>query len=203
MDGGSISVVRGYNRGGTGSTSVTVVGSGLGVGRYTGSLRLGQTGCEGTEWESETSLTCLVGSGLFASRRVVLTAGDFTASISIAFSYDGSLISSPLRVNMFSTGSAVVTLHGVGLGMSLFSGSARVGVSSCEYTSWRSDSSLFCLVVSGFARTSSVILTFDRSRSSISEQWSYDLPQISSTSTHDFFVDTTSFNFPVVIPHVI
>ena len=43
------------NRGGTGSASVTVRGAGLGLVAYTSMVRSGATGCEGTEWESETS----------------------------------------------------------------------------------------------------------------------------------------------------
>ena len=49
--------------GGTGSASVTVHGSGLGLVAFTALGRVGQTGCEGTEWESETSVRCLVGHG--------------------------------------------------------------------------------------------------------------------------------------------
>ena len=64
------------NRAGTGSASVTVHGSGLGLVAFTALGRVGQTGCEGTEWESETSVRCLVGHGARGTRRVVMTAGE-------------------------------------------------------------------------------------------------------------------------------
>ena len=54
---------RRSNRAGTGSASVTVHGAGLGLVAFTALGRVGQTGCEGTEWESETSVRCLVGQG--------------------------------------------------------------------------------------------------------------------------------------------
>ena len=65
VDGG-MSVMRRQNRAGTGSASVTVHGAGLGLVAFTALGRVGQTGCEGTEWESETSVRCLVGQGLGA-----------------------------------------------------------------------------------------------------------------------------------------
>eukprot|EP00961_Rhodomonas_salina_P017373 233689-Rhodomonas_salina.1 len=52
----AVSSMRRTNRAGTGSTSVTVKGSGLGLTTYTGSIRVGVTGCESTAWESETSV---------------------------------------------------------------------------------------------------------------------------------------------------
>ena len=64
------------NRAGTGSASVTVHGASMGLVAYTAMGRVGQTGCEGTEWESETSVRCMVGHGARGTRRVVMTAGE-------------------------------------------------------------------------------------------------------------------------------
>jgi hypothetical protein len=44
-----------YNNPGTGSASMTVHGSSLGLVAFTARVRSGQTECEGTDWESETS----------------------------------------------------------------------------------------------------------------------------------------------------
>jgi hypothetical protein len=63
VEAASMSVMLRGNRGGTGSASVTVHGSSLGLVALTALGRMGQTGCEGTEWESETSVRCLVGRG--------------------------------------------------------------------------------------------------------------------------------------------
>eukprot|EP00961_Rhodomonas_salina_P295519 3935533-Rhodomonas_salina.1 len=51
-----LSVLGGPNRGGSGSSSVTVHGTGMGASGYTVKMMMGQTGCEGTEWEAETSV---------------------------------------------------------------------------------------------------------------------------------------------------
>ena len=43
---------------------MTVHGGGMGTRGYTGQGREGGTGCEGTEWVSDTSVRCKVGAGL-------------------------------------------------------------------------------------------------------------------------------------------
>eukprot|EP00001_Collodictyon_triciliatum_P158170 27748_6 len=73
---GRVSMVRRQNRAGTGSASVTVHGASMGLVALTAMVRSGQTGCEGTEWESETSVRCLVGHGARGTRRVVMTTGE-------------------------------------------------------------------------------------------------------------------------------
>ena len=58
-----MSVVRGQNCGGSGSGSVPVEEAEMGVVTYTGKGREEETGCEATEWESETSVRCMVSGG--------------------------------------------------------------------------------------------------------------------------------------------
>ena len=61
----------------TGSASVTVHGSGLGLAALTAMGRAGQTGCEGTEWESETSVRCMTGGqGTRGTAAALVTAGE-------------------------------------------------------------------------------------------------------------------------------
>merc|ERR1719163_2301817 len=82
VDVGSMSTMRRDNSAGTGSASVTVHGSSLGLVGMTAMVRSGQTGCEGTEWESETSVRCLAGHGGQGTRRVVMTARERGGSMS-------------------------------------------------------------------------------------------------------------------------
>ena len=88
MDVGALSVMRRQNRAGTGSASVTVHGASMGLVTYTGRAREGHTGCEATEWESETALRCLTFNGVRGTRRVMLTAGQASGSVSQAWSLD-------------------------------------------------------------------------------------------------------------------
>jgi hypothetical protein len=82
------SVLRRSNRAGSGSSSMTVHGSNIGHAGVSNAVRDGFTGCEATEWESETALRCRVGHGVRGTRRVSLTAGSQWRSASHALSYD-------------------------------------------------------------------------------------------------------------------
>ena len=112
----SLSTARRSNRGGTGSASVTVHGGSLGLVAYTSMVRSGATGCEGTEWESETSVRCLMGHGGGGTRRVVMTAGERSGSMSQTMSVDVGDVSIVRGWNRGGTGSGSVTVHGGSLG---------------------------------------------------------------------------------------
>jgi hypothetical protein len=51
------------NRVSSGSTSITMYGANYGLLTITAVVKTGKTGCEGTEWESETSVGCMTGQG--------------------------------------------------------------------------------------------------------------------------------------------
>ena len=65
-------------------------GGGVGGGRggYTLRAREGQTGCEATEWESETAVRCMTGHGGRGTRRVVMTAGERGGSVTEGWTLD-------------------------------------------------------------------------------------------------------------------
>merc|ERR1712162_50475 len=87
-----------------GNASGTVHGSSLGLVGMTAMVRSGQTGCEGTEWESETSVRCLAGHGGQGTRRVTMTAGERSGSMSEAYSVDVGSMSTMRRDNSAGTG---------------------------------------------------------------------------------------------------
>merc|ERR1719253_240677 len=103
VDVGSMSTMRRDNSAGTGSASVTVHGSSLGLVGMTAMVRSGQTGREGTEWESETSVRCLAGHGGQGTRRVTMTAGERSGSMSEAYSVDVGSMSTMRRDNSAGT----------------------------------------------------------------------------------------------------
>ncbi len=53
----------------------------MGLASHTGYLRGGQTGCESTEWASETSVRCLLGHGSAGTRASVMTVGQRIGSV--------------------------------------------------------------------------------------------------------------------------
>merc|ERR1719183_2727065 len=153
-------MVRG-NAASTGSVSMTVSGSGMGVSDYTGSARVGGTACETTlGWESDSSVRCLSAGGVYGTLRVSVTAGGRAGTTTEAASYDVESPSGAVRGNAASTGSVSMTVSGSGMGVSDYTGSARVGGTACETTlGWESDSSVRCLMPGGVAGTQRIVLT--------------------------------------------
>ena len=159
VDVGMMSVMRRENRGGTGSASVTVHGSHMGLVTYTGRGREGHTGCEATEWESETSVRCLVTRGARGTRRVVMTAGERGGSVTEGWTVDVGGASMVRRENRAGTGSASVTVHGASMGLVTYTGRGREGQTGCEATEWESETAVRCMTGHGGRGTRRVVMT--------------------------------------------
>ena len=146
VDVAGLSMVSHANFAGTGSASMTVHGSSMGLTTYTVRLRKGQTACEATEWGSESSLTCMAGLGLPGGRRIVmLTVGERgCVSVTQAWSTDVVMLSGSGLQNVGFTGSVVVTVHGTSFGVLAVSQWFSLGASSCELTSWISSTAVLC-----------------------------------------------------------
>ena len=153
---------------------MTVHGASMGLVAFTGSVREGETGCEATEWESETSVRCLVWSGRGGTRRVVMTAGERGGSVSGAWSVDVGGVSMGRRGNRAGTGSASVTVHGASMGLVAFTGSVREGETGCEATEWESETTVRCLEGHGVGGTQRVVMTAEERSGSLSEGYSVD-----------------------------
>ena len=87
----------------------------LGVGRYSGQGRAGQSGLQATVWVSDTSVECMMGSGVGASAAVALTAGGSGGSMTESVSYDAGALSGLAGTNRRSGGAASVRLSVSGL----------------------------------------------------------------------------------------
>ena len=173
-----VSMVGKSNRAGTGSASLTVHGASMGLVSYTGRAREGQTGCEATEWESETSIRCMVGHGARGTRRGIVSVLGHGASVSFGFSVDASWLSSLRRSNRRGSGSASLTVHGSSLGLSSLSRSSRVAQTGCEATEWESETAIRCLAGHGVRGTRRVMLTAGEASGSLTQSWSTDFPSL-------------------------
>jgi hypothetical protein len=142
MDVGGLSVVSGRNVFSTGSKLLSVHGTGLGIGAYTATSRVGQSRCEVTNWQSETSVRCRVAQGIQKSRRAVQTVGVRGGSLTQLISVDLAGLSALRRRNGPGTGSASVTVHGAGMGTLRYTTKARDGHTNCESTDWQSETSV-------------------------------------------------------------
>ena len=127
---------------------MTVHGSSLGLVGMTAMVRSGQTGCEGTEWESETSVRCLVGRSASATQRVVMTGGERSGSMSEAYSVDALSVSMAGSSNVVDGGLVTsITVYGGGMGREarMMTAMVRSGQTGCEGTEWESETSVRCL----------------------------------------------------------
>ncbi|EKX32940.1 hypothetical protein GUITHDRAFT_148260 [Guillardia theta CCMP2712] len=160
---------------GSGAASVTVAGSGLGLGDYTGRAREGGTGCEATEWESETAVRCRGGGGVGRTRRVAATVGEQAGSRTEAYSTDGPAGSGVgADGNGPGSGAASVTVAGSGLGLGDYTGRAREGGTGCEATEWESETAVRCRGGGGVGATKTVIVSMEADASSRTSAGSYD-----------------------------
>ena len=126
---------------------------------YTGKAREGHTGCESTQWESDSAVRCLIGHGARGTRRVVMTAGERRGSVTQTWSVDSAALSVMRRRNRAGTGSASITVHGANMGLVAYTGRAREGHTGCETTVWESETSVRCLVGHGVRGTRRVVMT--------------------------------------------
>jgi hypothetical protein len=179
VDDAHMSMLRRSNRLGTGSASVTVQGAGMGLTTYTGHVRAGQTGCEATEWESETAMRCLVGHGVLGTRRVVMTMGERGGSLTQVWSVDAVLMSSLRHINHAGSGSASVTIYGSSMGLVTYTGTAREGQTGCEATEWESETAVRCLIGHGARGTRRVVMTAGALGESATQSWSADAAALS------------------------
>ena len=179
VDVGALSVMRRHNGAGTGSASVTLHGAGMGLETHTGRAREGHTGCEATEWESETSVRCLVTHGAQGPRRLTMTVGERGGSLTQGWSVDAGALSVMRRQNRAGTGSALVTVHGASMGLVTYTGRAREGHTGCEATQWESETSVRCLVTHGARGTRRVTMTVGERGGSVTQGWSVDVGALS------------------------
>ena len=158
---------------------MTVHGSSLGLVALTALGRIGQTGCEGTEWESETALRCNTARVRAGSRSILVSLGSIGASLSVAFSSDLASVSSVHRmdtaVNLLTAGSQLLTLTGSMLDyMSLYSEGARLGFTACESSRWLSATSLLGKAPLGVSTSFTFVATFGERAGSLTDALSYD-----------------------------
>ena len=188
---------------------MTVHGSGLGLVAFTALGRMGQTGCEGTEWESETSLRCMASRTIAGSRQIAVTVGSSAGSSSTIASMDLPIVrlnrSEAITHNMRTLGGETLTIFGSALhDQGAYTAQGRLGFTSCELTDWISETELHCKISSGFFQTLSVRLTTGVRVGTLSEALSYDYPEVSDIF-HRFYHhnENATANLPAAATRVI
>ena len=173
---GGVSLARRSNAGGTGSTEVTVHGSGFGLTSWSSSGRAGQTGCESTLWTGETGLVCKAGQLARSTRRVSVSVGLNVGSVTEAISAGAASLSVVQRGNQATTGFMSITVFGARAGLALHSAALSTGGTQSEGTLWISDTAVLLRSSGGRGRSRHVSMTVVRSGGSMSRAVSSDVP---------------------------
>ena len=87
-----------------------------GTRRFSGGVRVGQSGVVETEWTSDTSVVCKVGAGMDGSLAVVMSLGEVAGSMSAGASYDVAVVSLGAVRNKGTTGGARMSVSGASFG---------------------------------------------------------------------------------------
>ena len=84
--------------------------------RYSGAVRLGQSGGQASSWVSDTSVVCKMSAGLGASMVLAMTSGGRVGSVTEGLSYDGNAVSVAAWVNEGTTSGVSMTVSGADFG---------------------------------------------------------------------------------------
>ncbi|KAJ1478606.1 hypothetical protein T484DRAFT_1817064 [Baffinella frigidus] len=114
------------------------------------SARVGGTSAENTIWESSSSLSVRVASGIGRASSLVVSIDDRISTLAKAVTYDAALAAfGSRRANFPASGRVDLSVFGQNFGAADHTSRFRIGHSSCEASFWRSDSSVLCRTPAG------------------------------------------------------
>jgi len=123
----------------TGSTTITLLGTGFGLVLGTVTARIGNSRAEATAWYSSSGVMVRMSQGIAGTRRVALTSGSTVGTMTAGISFDIGNINvhlTPELRNHAATGSILLTVAGSGFGQRFASAQSRFLGTSGEATKW-------------------------------------------------------------------
>jgi hypothetical protein len=142
--------------------------------------RNGFTGCDRSEWNSDTSVLSKVGSGVLNTLRLVVTSASTLGTRSQLSTYDRTVLIYLPYPNSPTFGSSLVVICGENLAGQAYSQGSRVSGSAGETTIWRSNTAISSLISSGVANSQDVTVTLGIDRASLSLGFSFDAAMLIS-----------------------
>ena len=165
--------------------SITVSGSGFGVNSCCVIAGFGLTSAESTLWNSDTSVPIRRAKGHQRSLSSVATIGHVPSSKTEGLSFNAPSCRNQVGDNHLknrpSTGTSLLTIGGNSFGVSSVCPGSIISSTQCESSSWDSDTGLICKVVPFGSRTLRATLTVGISDATLSESFSFDIPNLSAT----------------------
>jgi hypothetical protein len=165
--------------------SITVSGSQFGIASFCASLRFGLTNCEASVWFSDTSIPIKRAKGFQRSLLSLVTLGHSPSSQTEFLSFNApnfrDLVADSGLQNRPSTGTSSLTVGGVNFGVSSICPRSVISSTQCESSLWDSNTGVVCKVVPFGSRSLRAFLTVGNSGATISQSFSFDLPDLSTT----------------------
>ena len=156
----------------TGGKTVTVLGINFGVWRLSGNGKYGETSGEASKWTSDSSVSFKSPSGIGKGLTAAFSVCGRFGEVKNQLSYDAPIVTDQTPSNGRTAGGSSITLFGANFGSVDFTGRASVGThtnktlvyldgagnlvpynttgaTTCEATSWFSETSARCKVSAG------------------------------------------------------
>ena len=140
----------------------------------------GGTGCEATEWASESALVCVVARGLFSPKDVAATVAVQVATSTSLFTYDRPMAERLVFPNGPASGGLTSTVTGQNFGWLDMSPTVRVGGSMSEATKWLSDSAILVKLTPGAGLALDATVTVAGLLATAVKGYTYDKASVSS-----------------------
>jgi hypothetical protein len=150
------------NRPASGLASVTVLGASFVTYDFTPRARAGGSGGQATVWVSDSSVVAQTAGGVGLGRDVVITIGNFLATLTGGFSMDGpslTSVGSQYVRNGLPVGGSSLSAFGANFATYDSTLRIRVGGSGGEATVWKSDTGLLCKYAESVGATHDVVVT--------------------------------------------
>eukprot|EP00960_Hanusia_phi_P072082 767700-Hanusia_phi.AAC.3 len=150
-----------------GGITVSVIGEGFGKTDPTPEIKIGNSFCRSSTWQSPTMIHCMLAPGVGEMQVVSIFAGGVSDSTggmdSLLFSYSAPVITGLERQGGPTTGRYVLTIYGANFGIHWnekvpFDGKVKMNLTLCSPSQWISDSTLRCAVPPGQSRNVPVLV---------------------------------------------
>ena len=184
----------------TGSTSVTVHGSGFAGADATVMTRCSGTAAEATLWIADTSCVSMIPAGLISTQTSVMSIEGWKSTLTEAVSFDLP-VPRPAIQNRPTISPLHVSTLGANSGLHASTLSLRLGSTAVEKSQWFSDSSLMCKVAKGHASTRRLTSTLQVRVGSLTEVHSYDVATASGP-VWEIHVEYLDEQFLIGIPNL-
>ena len=131
-----------------GGTVVTITGFNFGASAYNPrAARLGDTACTNTEWQSDTSMSCMSQRGNSNLLPTIVSVA-LVKDERLAFSYNNPILQGLSPSNGPASGLTKITLHGDSFGPFDLTPLLRIGKTKCPQTQWLSSTAVVCKLAS-------------------------------------------------------